>query len=201
MKNQLVNQIEFIVEIDKLKRIIRRSRRFDNSKYENTAEHSWHIAVMAMVLSTHVNEDVNIDKVIKMLLIHDIVEIDAGDTFLYAKNQSDKFHKESIAAKRIFSILGEPQGSYFTELWEEYEDHETPEARFAKVLDRLEPLMQNYYTKGHTWKKYQITKEMALKTNEFMQHCSETLWDYAKDLIESASCKGYFFTKNEYHQI
>lgn len=193
MDKKLKQQIEFVEELDKLKSIIRRTRLLDNSRYENDAEHSWHIAMMAIVLAEHAN-DANIDilKVIKMLLIHDIPEIDAGDAFLYDENSREANRKnEQQAAARIFGLLPEDTAREFLELWEEFEKKETPEARFAGALDRLEPLLQNYKTCGYAWKKHGITRSQVMKMNAGIERGSEILWELAKRLIDESVEKGY----------
>jgi putative hydrolase of HD superfamily len=192
-KKKLRKQIEFIEEIDKLKSIIRRTRLLDDSRYENDAEHSWHLAMMAIVLSEHAN-DKNIDllKVIKMLLIHDIPEIDAGDTFLYDKDgRIDSVENEKKGAERIFSILPSGMTEELIGLWEEFEKKKTPEAKFAGALDRLEPLLQNYNTGGHAWKKHGIVRSQVEKNNLTIVHGSQTLWDLAQSLIDESVEKEY----------
>lgn len=193
MNKKLRKQIEFIEEIDKLKSIIRRTRLLDNSRYENDAEHSWHLAMMAIVLSEHAN-DKNIDllKVIKMLLIHDIPEIDAGDTFLYDKDgRMDSVENEKKGAERIFSILPSGMAEELIGLWEEFEKKKTSEAKFAAALDRLEPLLQNYNTGGHAWKKHGIVRSQVEKINMAIEHGSQTLWDLAQSLIGESVEKEY----------
>ena len=150
---RLKKQIDFIVEIDKLKHILRRTVLIDKSRRENDAEHSWHLAVMAILLKEYAAEDVDLEKVMKMVLVHDLVEIDAGDTFCYdAKANLDKRDRELCAADRLFAILPEDQAKELRRLWEEFEECTTPEARFAASLDRLQPFIHNVHTDGHTWK-------------------------------------------------
>jgi len=190
---RLNKQIEFILEIDKLKKVYRQSVITDGSREENDAEHSWHLAVMAIVLHEYAN-DTNIDllKVLKMVLIHDIVEIDAGDTFIYDKKGNEKkAQREMMAAERIFGLLPEEQYMEFKKLWEEFEARETPEAKFAATLDRLEPLLLNAKTGGHTWKKFNITSERVLQKNLHTKQGSAKLWEYINDLIEECIDKGY----------
>src|SRR6185369_16498977 len=140
-------QIRFVLEIDKLKTIIRRTYLLNTDRAENTAEHSWHLAVMAILLAEHANEPVNVAKVVKMVLVHDIVEIDAGDTYFYDSNAAlDKPEREMAAADRIFALLPEDQAKELRDLWDEFEDGRTPEARFALALDRFIPQLHNYYT-------------------------------------------------------
>lgn len=188
---RLRQQLEFIIEIDKVKSIIRKSRTFHNKRYENDAEHGWQISMMALVLVEYANEKIDIGKVIKMTLIHDLVEIDAGDTFLYSAQRNDAAVNERECAKRIFGMLLEDQCNEFMALWEEFEAKETAEAKFAGVLDRLEPLMQNYHDEGHTWKKYAIPSEKVLTLNSKMEQGSAVIWEYAKSMIEDAVRRGF----------
>lgn len=193
MQELLKKQLEFMIEIDKLKRIERRTRNIHNSRYENDAEHSWHLAVMAMVLQEHANEEVDLLKVIKMLLIHDLVEIDAGDTFAYdTKGHEDKLEREMKAAKRIFGMLPEEQEQQFLALWLEFEQKETSEAKFAAALDRLQPLIHNYMNQGETWRQYEVTSDRVIQRNQEIANGSAELWDYAHSLIQEAVEKGYF---------
>lgn len=192
LTQRLQKQIDFIIEIDKVKSIIRKSRNFHNKNYENDAEHSWHISMMAFVLAEYANEKVDIKKVIKMVLIHDIVEIDAGDTLPYLVNQNDIAKEERKCAERIFGLLPEDQCTEFLALWDEFEAKETPEAKFAKAMDRLEPILQNYYDNGHTWNKHSISAEKVLKLNKQMETGSKTIWDFAESLIGDMVQKGCF---------
>ncbi|HYK74478.1 MAG TPA: HD domain-containing protein [Pseudoneobacillus sp.] len=194
MNNQrLLEQIRFIVEIDKLKTIFRQSFIMDKSRNENDAEHTWHLSVMAIILLEHANDvDLDILKVLKMILIHDLVEIDAGDTFLYdEQGYSDKEERELKAAKRLFGLLPKNQQKEYFSLWREFEVKETPEARFAGALDRLHPLLHNYYTEGHTWKKHGLTSDRVLAKNKQIEWGSNELWRFAESLIHDAVRKGY----------
>ena len=180
LTQRIQKQMDFIIEIDKVKNIIRKSRIFHNKRYENDAEHGWHISLMALVLAEYSNEKIDIGKVIKMTLIHDLVEIDAGDTLLYAANRSNAVVTERKCAERIFGLLPEDQCNEFLALWEEFEAKETAEAKFAGVMDRLEPLMQNYHDNGHTWKKHNIPAEKVVKLNKQIEKGSNTIWDYCR---------------------
>ncbi len=191
MENRLKTQIDFIIEIDKIKHIKRKSRLFDNSRVENDAEHSWHIAVMAMILSEYANDKIDVSKVIKMVLIHDIVEIDAGDVYLYHPDRENAKEKELKAAKRIFSILPEDQKNDYMSIWLEFEERKTAEAKFAAVLDRLEPFLQNYMTKGTTWKEFDIGLNQVLKANSHISSGSEELWAYIKEMLDECVEKKY----------
>lgn len=191
--NKLHQQINFIIEIDKLKSIFRRTKILDNSRYENDAEHSWHFAIMALILQEHANyPGINILKVVKMGLIHDIVEIDAGDTFIYREDlMEEKLRKERKAAERIFGLLPAEQKEEMIELWQEFEAKETPEAKFAGALDRLGPVLLNYQTHGQSWRENGVPAKRVLEVNSRIGEGSEELWEYAKGLIEDAVAKGY----------
>ncbi|MGI6113683.1 MAG: HD domain-containing protein [Mahellales bacterium] len=190
---RLEKQIEFIVEIDKLKKVCRQTVLMDGSRHENDAEHSWHLAVMAMLLSEYaVDKGINVSKVIKMVLIHDIIEIDAGDTFCYDdKAHEDKQEREQRAAERLFSILPPDQAKELMGLWQEFEERKTIEARFAAALDRLQPLLHNYHTNGHSWQKHHITSDRVIERNGAIEEASNVLWNYAKELIDKAVDKGF----------
>jgi putative hydrolase of HD superfamily len=191
MNERLKQQLDFLIEIDKIKAIIRQTMLFDKSRYENDAEHSWHICVMAMVLSEYADEPVKLDRVIRMLLIHDIIEIYSGDTFLYDKNRDLAADKEKAAADRIFGMLPVDQQKEFRALWDEFEEKKTPEARFAGVFDRLEPLMQNYMTEGVSWKNHKVPADLVRDRQRVIARGSITLHEYASGLIEESVRRGF----------
>ena len=188
---KLERQLDFIVEIDKVKNIFRKSKLFDGNRFENDAEHSWTLCIMALLLKEYANFSVNIEKVIIMLLIHDIVEIDAGDTFLYSPERKNAQNNEKLAAERIFGLLDKDQKEYFINVWKEFEENETNEAKFASVFDRLEPLLQNYITKGYTWKKYNVKYEMVIEKILFIKETSDEIWEFLLKLLEKSIEKGY----------
>lgn len=190
--SDLLKQIEFIKEIDKLKYIQRRTSLFNSDRNENDAEHSWHLAVMALILTQHSNTDIDLLKVIKMVLIHDIVEIDAGDVFIYdtQKNHSNT-DEELMAAKRIFGLLPEAQAQELIAVWEEFEAGETAEAKYAKAMDRLEPILQNHSNEGGTWKKYDVPYEKVYEKKKVIQYGSEPIWSYVEGLLDDSVEKGY----------
>jgi putative hydrolases of HD superfamily len=190
LKERIQKQINFLIEIDKVKCMFRKSRIFNNKRYENDAEHGWHMSLMALILSEYSNEKIDICKVIKMALIHDLVEIDAGDTLLYADNRADKTEAERKCAQRIFGLLPEDQCSEYLALGEEFEAKETPDAKFAGAIDRLEPVMQNHFDNGHTWKMHNISSEKVLRVNKQIENGSKVIWDYAKSIIEESIEKG-----------
>ena len=187
------SQIEFILEVDKLKKIMRRTMLMDRSRQENSAEHSWHIALIVLVLSEYAEADnLNLLRVIKLLLTHDLVEIDAGDTYCYDETGiQDQKERETRAADRIFNILPEDQAKSFRGLWDEYEDRRTPESRFANALDRFQPLLHNYYTQGHSWRQHGIQKKQVLARMQPVEEGASHLWDYVTALIDDAVEKGY----------
>ncbi|MGI6084604.1 MAG: HD domain-containing protein [Acetivibrionales bacterium] len=192
-KARLKKQMEFIAEVDKIKNIFRMTKIHDGSRRENDAEHSWHLALMAFILSEYSKEEsIDILKVMKMCLIHDIVEIDAGDTFCYdAKGNLDKPEREQKAANRLFGILPEDQGQEIKALWEEFDAMETPEAKFAAAMDRLQPVMLNYLNKGGTWKEHHIARKQVEQRNHYIEDGAPKLWEYASELLDNAMEKGY----------
>lgn len=189
---RLKQQLAFIIEVDKLKTIFRQSFITDQSRYENDAEHSWHLALMAFLLAEHIEEKVDLLKVMKMVLMHDLVEIDAGDTYCYdEQGKLDKREREEKCAERIFSMLPEDQSKEMFALWEEFERMETPEARYAAALDRLQPVLLNYTAKGLSWKNHGIYVDQVLARNQRIKDSSEKLWHFVEELLEDAVEKGY----------
>jgi putative hydrolase of HD superfamily len=188
---ELIQQIEFIKEIDKLKFIQRKTSLINSDRRENDAEHSWHLAMMTVVLAGYANEPVDVLKVIKMVLIHDIVEIDAGDVFIYdtQKNHCNTA-EEQLAAERIFGMLPSPQAEELIALWKEFESGETIEARFARTMDRLEPLLQNHSNNGGTWKEFNVDFDRVFEKKKLMQEGSATLWEFAENLLHESVRKG-----------
>lgn len=183
----LLQQIAFIKEIDKIKYIERRTKLFNSDRRENDAEHSWHLALMALVLAQHANEPIDILIVIKMLLIHDLVEIDAGDTFLFDTTKNhDNTEEERTAAARIFGLLPEKQAEEFKAIWEEFEARQTAEAKFARSMDRLEPLLQNVSNKGGTWQEFNVGYSQVLQKQNVHEAISTTIDHYAKELIQQS---------------
>ncbi|MGN0616916.1 HD domain-containing protein [Ruminococcus flavefaciens] len=192
MKERLENQINFILELDKMKNLYRQTYVLHEDRKENDAEHSWHIAIMAILLSEYANSEIDTAKVIKMLLLHDVIEVDAGDTYCYdAVGNSTKAEREEKAARRIFGLLPEDQCTEFYELWREFEDSVTKEARFAAVLDRLQPLMLNYTKGGISWQEHGIHKEQVLKRNENYFGEADELAELIRSVIDDAEKKGW----------
>jgi putative hydrolase of HD superfamily len=191
LSEKLLKQIDFIKEIDKIKYIQRKTKLFNSDRNENDAEHSWHLAVMAIVLAEHSDTAIDVLKVVKMVLIHDIVEIDAGDTFIYdtQKNHSNT-DEERLAANRIFGLLPHEQAEEFIKIWEEFEAGETNEAKFAKAMDRLEPLLQNTSNNGGTWSEFGVTYDKVYEKKIAIKEGSSSIWNYAEKLIDESVEKG-----------
>ena len=177
-------QIEFILEIDRLKEVYRQSHILHADRHENSAEHSWHLAIAALLLAEYANQPVDTSRVIRMALVHDLVEIDAGDTFIYdTAGNLEKAAKEEKAAERIFGLLPSDQRDAWRGLWKELEQRETVEAKFANALDRLLPVLHNYFTNGRSWKEHGITQQQALEKNAVIAEGSETIWNLVEKLI------------------
>jgi putative hydrolases of HD superfamily len=193
--NRLTQQIAFITEIDRLKQILRQTYISDRSRPENTAEHSWHIALMATVLSEYAPPGTDLLHATKMLLIHDIVEIDAGDTFAFDEvgNQS-KAEREEKAADRLFGLLPPDQTSELRSLWNEFEAQQTPTAQFAAALDRIQPLLLNQQNQGGTWRKYGITRDRVIERMRPVTVGAPELWSIVEEAIEECVVAGYLDT-------
>ncbi len=191
--DRLDRQIRFLVEIDQLKGIVRQTWVTDGSRRENSAEHSWHFAMLACVLAEYAADSgVDCLRCVKMALVHDLVEIDAGDTFVYDEAAAaDKPQRERRAADRLFGLLPDDQREELRALWDEYESRQTPEARFAAALDRLQPILNNYYTQGRAWLEHGVTAEQVIAKNRHMGEGAPALWQYAEDLIRDAVERGY----------
>lgn len=186
-------QISFIVEIDKLKEVYRRSFIMEATRNENDAEHTWHLAMMAVLLTEYVDtKDLDLLRVLKMILIHDLVEIDAGDTFAYdPQGQLDKKDREERAAERIFNLLPKDQAEEVFALWREFETGQTEEAKYAHALDKLQPVLQNYYTQGKSWRQHKVSSNQVLARVSVIKDSSVQLWKYTVELIEDAVKKGF----------
>ncbi|EGQ8032961.1 HD domain-containing protein [Vibrio parahaemolyticus] len=191
--DRLEKQLALLIELDKLKSVLRRTRvKSAEGRLENSGEHSWHVALMAVLMEEHANAPVDICRVMKMLLIHDVVELDAGDTFVYDTAASkEQAEKEIKAAERLFGMLPTDQGQELLALWQEFEAAQSDDAKYAKALDRLIPMLLNYHNNGQSWKENSVTREQALTINKRIEFGSVTLWDKAKELIEEATEKGW----------
>lgn len=186
-------QLAFIEEMDRVKLVLRNTILLDASRRENDAEHTWHMAVCAMLFTEYSNEK-NLDmlKVLKMIMVHDIVEIDAGDTFVYDdKGNLDKKERETKAAERIFGLLPEDQGEEFIALWQEFEEYETPESKYAHLADTFMPIYHNYRTKGLQWQRMNVTSDKVLNRNNHIKKGSGEIWSYVESMVSDAVEKGY----------
>ena len=196
--DDLKQQLAFILEIDQLKAIYRQTFVLsDDNRNENSAEHSWHISMMAHILHEYAEETVDISRVVKMLLIHDIVEIDAGDTFAFAdQSKHDSQEDEELeAANRLFGLLPEEQFQLMNNLWIEFELANTADAKFAKAMDRMLPLLQNIQNNGGSWVKHNISKTQVLKRNNYLEETCPQLWCYACEQIDFAVLEGWLIDK------
>ncbi|MFE3460791.1 HD domain-containing protein [Nocardiopsis aegyptia] len=192
--NERLNaQLRFLLEADKLKRVLRRNLLVDGSRRENSAEHSWHLALSARTFAEYAPEGTDIDRVTEMLVVHDIVEIDAGDTFVFDQvNAETQAERERAAADRLFPLLPEDQAARARELWEEFEAGATPEARFARAVDRLAPMLANWHNEGGTWLRFGVTRAEVMAKVKLISEGSEALGSYATALVDDADRRGYF---------
>jgi putative hydrolase of HD superfamily len=186
-------QIEFVLEVDKLKQVLRQTVLLDRSRRENSTEHSWHIALMVMLFAEYSqHKDIDLLRVMKMLLVHDLVEIDAGDTYCYDdEGRQVQGEREAAAAARIFGLLPDDQAAEFRALWDEFENRQTPESQFANALDRVQPLLHNYFTDGLTWQANNIKSGQVYNRMRPVKDGAPELWEYVGALIEDAVRKGF----------
>ena len=186
-------QIEFILEVDKLKHVLRQTILMDKSRRENSAEHSWHIALTVMLLSEYARDgQIDFFRVMRILLVHDLIEIDAGDTYCYDdQGRKDQAAKERLAADRIFNILPPDQAQTFRNLWDEFEERKTPESRFANALDRVQPFLHNYFTRGQTWQENDIKSAQVKARMQPVDDGAPVLWRYVSSLIDDAVKNGF----------
>lgn len=192
LDNRLANQFRFLLEVDRLKTVIRGNRIADASRKENTAEHSWHLALFATVLAEWAADQVDINRVVQMLLLHDIVEIDAGDTPIYEQTEdADHVHGERAAASRIFGLLPDDQAEQFKQLWEEFEAAETADARFAKAVDRLQPILLNHVVGGGTWTDYNMDVHRERSVTIRIAESAPALWAAAESIFADAVANGW----------
>ena len=189
--NRFEQQMKFILEIDKVKNVFRQTYLADGNRKENDAEHSWHMAIMAFLLKEYAQEEVDIMRVVLMVLIHDLVEIDAGDTYAYdLDGLQTKREREVKAAERIFGLLPKDQEEQFRELWDEFEAYESAEAKYAHMLDNFQPLMLNDALDGKSWKEHKVKKSQIYSRNAKTMEGSEKIWDYMKDLVQKNIDRG-----------
>ncbi|HUK14506.1 MAG TPA: HD domain-containing protein [Thermoanaerobaculaceae bacterium] len=190
-RERLERQIRFILEIDKLKEVLRRTYLTGSLRRENTAEHSWHVAVMALVLAEYADQPVDPARVVKMLLVHDIVEVDAGDTYVYDEAAvATRAEREERAAARLFGLLPSDQAAELAGLWREFDARRSADARFAAALDRIMPVLHNVATGGRSWREHGITADRVVARNRTIADGSAALWEYARRLIERAVADG-----------
>lgn len=193
MNRRLMQQIDFILEADKLKNVIRRNYLSDDSRRENTAEHSWHTMLTALLLYDYAEnkQELNLLHIMKMIAIHDLVEIEAGDTFMFdTEANKHKFDKENQAAKKIFTLLPYDQGKEYYDIWLEFEKEETPDAIFAASVDKIMPVLLNTYSKGTSWRESQITAEQVLTTLKVIEKGPRKVQELLEELVAIAKEKG-----------
>jgi putative hydrolases of HD superfamily len=196
LDTRLQQQIDFLMELDKLKSILRRSILSHEPRRENSAEHSWHVVMVALLFAQYADEPVDLNRVVKLLLVHDIVEIDAGDVYIYDKNANvGKEERERQAATRLFGLLPPDQAAELLTYWEEFEAKATPEARFAGACDRIIPLLHNYYAKGHSWKEHGVELSDVYTINQVIADGSSSLWQAARHIIDTSVQLGYLTQK------
>jgi len=194
MDERLKKQLDFILEADKVKNIMRQTYLADGKRKENDAEHSWHLALMAVLLKEYAPEEVDLSKVIPMVLIHDLVEIDAGDTYAYdAVGGATQHTREEAAAQRIYGLLPEDQGKWLYDLWEEFEAYKTPEAKYAHLLDNFQPLLLNDASGGKSWEEHGVHRSQVYKRNERIPETSEIIWEQMKEIIQKHIEQGHLF--------
>jgi len=185
MNDKLKGQLDFLIEADKMKSILRQTLLIDKSRCENDAEHSWHIALMAMTLAEYAPFEINLDRVIRMALVHDLVEIYAGDTFAYdTAGYQSKDERENEAADKLFSLLPVEQGCVYRTLWEEFDAMQTPDAIYASAIDRLQPFINNSLTDGHTWVQHGVTVDQIYKRMAIVKEALPALWEFIENVID-----------------
>ena len=192
MTEELRRRLEFFLETDKMKYVIRRTPVGDVSRQENDAEHSFSLALLAMVLADYADVEVNIDRVIRMALVHDLIEIYAGDTYVYDKVAMEtKASREDAAAEKLFGMLPTEQGREYEELWREFDAEETPDARFAACLDHFQPLLMNYYTNGVSWLRHNVAVSQVIHRMQIIREVSPTLYELVEGMLKDAVKRGW----------
>jgi putative hydrolase of HD superfamily len=182
--------LDFIVEVEKLKAVLRKTRPVGLDRYENSAEHSWHVCLAALMLREFANEDIDIDRVIRMLLIHDLGEIDAGDQIVYADHTESRYQEERAGVTRVLAILPGDMAEEYLALWEEFEAGDTAESRYARAIDRVPPLLHNLRGGGHSWKENGISMDRVLELNSRIALGSESLWQVLSEQLDKAAKDG-----------
>lgn len=194
----LAQQLAFVAECDRLKSVLRQTTLCDSSRRENSAEHSWHLALAAVVLAEHAAEPVDVARVVRMVLVHDLVEIDAGDTFAYdAAANVDRHSRERRAAERIFGLLPDVQGAELRALWEEFEAGETADARFAVALDRLQPLLANHHSQGGSWRAHGVTRAQVMARMRPIERALPALWPVVLEVVRESCALGHIRSEPE----
>ena len=185
-------QMRFLVEIDQMKSVLRQTLLADGSRRESDAEHSWHLAMYAMLLSEYAPEPVDVSRVIRMVLVHDLIEIYAGDTFCYDKEGNrDKAAREAAAADQLYALLPADQAGEYRALWEEFDRMDTPDSRFAAALDRVQPIINNYLTEGHTWKLGHVTSAQVYERMAPVKNGLPEAWKVVEWIINTSIEKGF----------
>ena len=188
----LARRIRFALEADRLKGVLRRTRLVDGSRHENSAEHSWHLAILAMLLADTAGPQVDAARVVRMLLVHDLIEVDAGDTFAFdTAGYLDKSDRERAAADRLFGLLSREQRDELRALWEEFEAEATPDARFAVAMDRFQPLLLNFYGGGGSWAEHGISRAQVLRRMAPIEHGAPALWPFVLRVVDRACAAGW----------
>ena len=196
---RLVQQVQFIAEVDKLKEIFRQTINTQSRRAENDAEHSWHLCLCVLVLAEHANHaPLDVLRVLKMVIIHDLVEIDAGDTFAYdTAAMTGQHDREAVAADRLFGLLPADQALSFRALWDEFEEKSTPEAKFAAAVDRFQPMLLNCLTEGAAWARHGITHDRVLARNRTIADGTAALWSYAERMVQESVDAGHLAKRPE----
>ena len=191
MDERLKKQLDFLLEIDKEKEIYRQTHILGGKRRENDAEHAWHMAIMAILLSEYANEEIDVLKTVTMLLIHDIVEIDAGDTYAYDEaGNATKAAREKKAADRLYGLLPKEQGAELKQLWIEFEEGKTPEAKFAAALDKIQPVLLNDSSGGRSWAEHKVNRSQVENRNVNTKENAPKLWEYVSALLDENVKKG-----------
>lgn len=190
--DRLGQQITFMVEVDKLKEVFRQTKLINSRRQENDAEHSWHLCLTVILLAEHANTpSLDVLRVLKMVILHDLVEIDAGDTFAYDEvGMADQHEREARAADRIFGMLPENQATHFRALWDEFEAQQTPEAQFAMACDRFQPMLLNLMTQGASWQEHGITHDRIVARNQRIEKGSRAMWKRMSTMLDEAVAAG-----------
>jgi putative hydrolase of HD superfamily len=192
VESRLARQISFLLELDKLKLVLRRSHLIGQDRRENSAEHSWHVTMVALLLAEYAAEPVDVGHVLKLMLVHDIVEIDAGDVVIYDTDaRRSQAAREALAADRLFGLLPTDQAEECRRWWEEFEAQSTPESRFAKAADRLIPVLQNFHNQGRGWREMNVSAEQIVSVNQSMAAGAPEIWSYVEGVIRDAVSKGF----------